>query len=56
VAIISPFFCLSNFLFCVLSLPKVFFSDHIQTQSPSHTYEGLVRNIISTTCYFLSGD
>ena len=38
--------------FCNLSLPRIFFSNHIQAQSPPHTYEGLVRNTISTTCYF----
>ena len=52
VAITSPFFYLSSFLFLRPQLQRVFFSDHIQTQSPPHTYEGVGRNTTSTTDIF----
>ena len=41
-AITSPFFYLSDFLFGDLSPLSLFYSDYIRTHSHSHTDEGLV--------------
>ncbi len=48
VAITSPFFCLFDSLFLQPQSAGVFFSNHIQTLSLPHTYEGLGRNTNST--------